>query len=244
MRESWFFVEILELCLETCSVMPVSYVAYVNTSVDGFVFFTDPVSLDIRRRYGTHRPHARVEEERRRQVARRTGHGDQLRLAARFHPNQIALLDIVGVLRRQRHFGQHGITVGVDVAQHHAVQRRLVDVHVLQDLVLELREDGVAAPRIVGEDLVVVLEAHRRARRRVAVFGLVLELVQRREVVRLERLVARSAGYARSAHALATRFVAHGADSTAHVAAAVLAPKQVILLHNQQHFPVIVDVST
>lgn len=83
------------------------------------------------------RPRSRIEDERRGKISRRTGHGDEGRFPRRFQPHQIALLGVVGILRRQLDFGHDRVVVGIDVAQDHAVQRRLLDQEVLQDFVLQ-----------------------------------------------------------------------------------------------------------
>lgn len=86
---------------------------------------------------------------------------------------------------------------------------------------LDLREDGVAPPRIVGEVALVVTEADGGASRSVAILNLVLVLVQRREVVELERFVAGSTRDAGSAHALAAVLIAQGTDRSTEVASAI-----------------------
>ena len=73
---------------------------------------------------------------------------------------------------------------------------------------LDLREDGVAPPGIIGEVALVVTEAYGGSGRCVTVFRLVLVLVQRREVMQLQRLVAGSTRYTGAAHALSVVLIA------------------------------------
>ena len=86
---------------------------------------------------------------------------------------------------------------------------------------LNLGKDSVTAPGIAGEEPFIIAETYGWITGGVSIFGFVLVLVQSGEVMQLKWLIARSAGNASPAHALATILVAERADGSTEVASAI-----------------------
>ena len=96
------------------------------------------------------------------------------------------------------------LTIWVAVPQDDVVVGGGGDRYVEKDLVLQLRKSGVASPRVVGEDGVVVADPDGRVFvRPIAVLHLVLELMERGQVVEPLDLVALQADHPTTTLALA-----------------------------------------
>lgn len=175
------------------------------------------------------RPEAGIHDKRRRKIAWDLSDGDERRLDARLEVDFEFLLDLRRIVRCDDDLADESLVVAIDESQNHPVDRGLLDVDLLYDLVLEEIKDSIAFPAVAEKVFLLVAVAHSRVGRGAAVLDLVLVLVESREVVRLQRLLARPTVDPRVTQALTGFLIAHVADRAADIAAAVLATEQIRL---------------
>ena len=84
-----------------------------------------------------HRPMTRVHDQRRWDGARRTGHSSEGWLMRWLELHQKVLFYIIWIVRCDGNGSHYWVWVRILIAQHHAIQRRLRDVNILDYLILE-----------------------------------------------------------------------------------------------------------
>lgn len=130
------------------------------------------------------------------------------------------------IVRLNRNCSDNILRRRIVVTDDDAINRRLEDVHLVLNLVHQLREVGIPLAAVLREDGLVLVEPHNRSGGCASALVLELVLVQGGIVVRGQRIVARPSRHSGMATTLPRSFIAHRTERSTNVTAAVLAPEQ------------------